>query len=75
MHMRIQKKKPKGENEMTDAPEGTTYLNFETFMEVDLRVGKISAVEDHPNADRLFVVTLEDGTEETGQQNTTTDMY
>ena len=58
------KKKTKGENEMTDAPEGTTYLNFETFMEVDLRVGKISAVEDHPNADRLFVVTLEDGTEE-----------
>lgn len=58
------KKKSKGENDMTDAPEGTTYLNFETFMEVDLRVGKISAVEDHPNADRLFVVTLEDGTEE-----------
>lgn len=58
------KKKTKGENDMTDAPEGTTYLNFETFMEVDLRVGKISAVEDHPNADRLFVVTLEDGTEE-----------
>ena len=49
---------------MTGAPEGTTYLNFETFMEVDLRVGKISAVEDHPNADRLFVVTLEDGTDE-----------
>ena len=32
-------------------------------MEVDLRTGKITAVEDHPNADRLFVVTLEDGTE------------
>ena len=59
-----QKKKSKGENEMTDAPEGTTYLNFETFMEVDLRVGKISAVDDHPNADRLFVVSLDDGTEE-----------
>ena len=58
------KKKSKGENDMTDAPEGTTYLNFETFMEVDLRVGKISAVDDHPNADRLFVVTLDDGTEE-----------
>ena len=57
------KKKSKGEKDMTDAPEGTTYLNFETFMEVDLRTGKITAVEDHPNADRLFVVTLEDGTE------------
>lgn len=48
---------------MPEAPEGTTYLNFETFMEVDLRVGKITNVEDHPNADRLYVVTIDDGTE------------
>jgi len=48
---------------MPEAPEGTTYLNFETFMEVDLRVGKITHVEDHPNADRLYVVTIDDGTE------------
>ena len=39
---------------MNEAPEGTTYLNFETFMEVDLRVGVISSVEDHPDADRLL---------------------
>jgi methionyl-tRNA synthetase len=48
---------------MTEAPEGITYLEFDTFMKVDLRVGKITAVEDHPNADRLFVVTLDDGSE------------
>ena len=47
---------------MTEAPEGTTYLNFETFMEVDLRVGMITSVEDHPNADRLYVVKLDDNT-------------
>ena len=47
---------------MNEAPEGTTYLNFETFMEVDLRVGVISSVEDHPDADRLYVVKLDDGT-------------
>lgn len=59
------KKKPKMEmNNMTEAPEGTAYLNFETFMEVDLRIGRISSVEDHPNADRLYVVRLDDGTEE-----------
>ena len=46
---------------MTEAPEGTTYLNFETFMEVDLRVGEILSVEEHPNADRLFVVSIDDG--------------
>ena len=46
---------------MTDAPEGITYLEFDTFMEVDLRVGKIVSVDDHPNADRLYVVSIDDG--------------
>ena len=45
-------------------PEGITYLEFETFMEVELRVGKICSVEDHPNADRLYVVKLDDGSNE-----------
>lgn len=49
---------------MTEAPEGITYLNFETFMEVDLRVGEILSVEEHPNADRLFVVSIDDGSED-----------
>ena len=48
---------------MNEAPEGITYLNFETFMQVDLRVGKILTVENHPNADRLYVVTIDDGSE------------
>ena len=30
-------------------------------MKVELRTGKIVSVEDHPNADRLFVITLDDG--------------
>ena len=33
-------------------------------MKVELRVGKIVSVEDHPNADKLYVVTLDDGTEQ-----------
>ena len=49
---------------MTEAPEGIAYLNFETFMEVDLRVGKITVVEDHPDADRLYVVSLDDSSED-----------
>lgn len=57
------KSKSKEKKTMTEAPEGITYLEFDTFMKVDLRVGKITAVEDHPNADRLFVVTLDDGSE------------
>ena len=54
------KKKTK---EVKILPEGTTYLDFETFMEVELRVGKIVSVENHENADKLFVVNLDDGTE------------
>ena len=53
------KKSTKEEKKM---PEGITYLNFETFMEVELRVGKIISVEDHTNADKLYVVKLDDGT-------------
>ena len=55
----------KKENEkMTDAPEGTTYLKFDTFMEVEMRTGTITNVTDHPNADKLYVVSINDGTDE-----------
>jgi len=49
---------------MSKAPEGTTFLNFETFMSVELRTGTITAVEDHPNADKLYVVKIDDGTDD-----------
>ena len=54
------KKKKKDVKKM---PEGTTYLDFETFMEVELRVGKITSVTNHENADKLYVVKIDDGTE------------
>jgi methionyl-tRNA synthetase len=49
---------------MTEAPEGTTYLNFETFMEVEMRTGTITEVMNHPDADKLYVVSIDDGTED-----------
>ena len=55
--------KKEKKNMKEEQPEGIAYLEFETFMEVELRVGKIISVEDHPNADRLYVVKLDDGTE------------
>ena len=33
-------------------------------MEVELRVGKITEVTDHDNADKLFVVSIDDGSAE-----------
>ena len=56
--------KKEKKNMEKDAPEGIEYLDFDTFMKVELRVGKIVSVEDHPNADKLYVVTLDDGTEQ-----------
>ena len=55
--------KKEKKNMKEEPPEGIAYLEFETFMEVELRVGKILSVENHPNADRLYVVKLDDGTE------------
>jgi len=54
----------KVETKMEKAPEGTTYLDFETFMQVELKTGTITSVEDHPNADKLYVVHIDDGTDD-----------
>ena len=55
--------KKEKKNMEKEAPEGIEYLDFDTFMKVELRVGRILSVEDHPNADRLYVVHLDDGSE------------
>ena len=54
----------KKNKEVKEMPEGTTYLDFETFMEVELKVGKITSVSNHDNADKLYVVSIDDGTDE-----------
>ena len=61
----IGKKQNKKDGEdMEKAPEGTIFLDFETFIKVDMRTGTIKAVDDHPDADKLYVVSIDDGTDE-----------
>jgi len=36
-------------------------INIEDFKKMELRVGEIKEVEDHPNADRLYVVKVDLG--------------
>jgi methionyl-tRNA synthetase len=39
-------------------------ITIEEFAKIELRVATIKAVEPHPNADRLFVLKIDLGTEE-----------
>jgi len=48
--------------EASQAP-ATNYIDFEDFLKVDLRVGKIVEVAEHPNADRLLVLQVDMGSE------------
>tara|TARA_B100000945_G_scaffold306203_1_gene293432 strand:- start:3658 stop:5862 length:2205 start_codon:yes stop_codon:yes gene_type:complete len=44
---------------------GDGLIDFEDFVKVEMRTGKILSVEDHPNADKLFVVEIKDGPDST----------
>ena len=43
------------------SPAGDTQIAIADFQRVALRVGVITAAEDHPNADRLLVLTVDIG--------------
>jgi len=36
-------------------------ISIDDFRKVELRIGQVKAVEDHPNADRLYVISVEIG--------------
>lgn len=36
-------------------------LTFDQFKQIDLRVGTITAIEDHPNANKLYVLKVDMG--------------
>ena len=42
-------------------PEPKPQITFEDFAKVDLRVAKILKAENHPSADRLFKLQVDDG--------------
>ena len=41
--------------------EGVAFVDFDTFASVELRIGKVISVDDHPDADRLYVVKISEG--------------
>jgi methionyl-tRNA synthetase len=38
-------------------------ISFEDFQDVDMRIGRVTSVEDHPDADKLYVVEVDLGDE------------
>ncbi len=38
-------------------------ISFDEFKKLDLRIGKVLSVEDHPNADKLYVLKVDIGGE------------
>jgi methionyl-tRNA synthetase len=55
----------KDNDESPGPDDGGGYIDFEDFMKVEMRTGKIVSVEDHPNADKLFVITIDEGHDST----------
>ena len=55
----------KDNDESPSPDDGDGYIDFEDFMKVEMRTGKIVSVEDHPNADKLFVITIDEGYDST----------
>ena len=45
----------------TATPEAKPQITFDDFAKLDLRIATITQAEDHPNADRLFKLQLDDG--------------
>ncbi|MFP3938138.1 MAG: methionine--tRNA ligase subunit beta [Phycisphaerae bacterium] len=49
-----------GRGTMSDKPT----VSFDDFTKLDLRVGKVTEVKDHPNADKLLVLSVDLGDEQ-----------
>ncbi|MFB6191529.1 MAG: methionine--tRNA ligase subunit beta, partial [Candidatus Nanohaloarchaea archaeon] len=62
----VEDKKEDEEDEEQEA-EGvkmTGDISFEEFQDLDIRIGEVLEVEEHPNADRLYKVQLDVGDEQ-----------
>ena len=39
-------------------------ISFDEFKNVDIRIARVKSVENHPNADKLYVLKIDIGDEE-----------
>jgi methionyl-tRNA synthetase len=62
-----EKKSAKAKKNASKQQEGNGFIEFEDFQKLDLRVGTVTGVEVHPDADRLLLVQVDMGEEEPRQ--------
>ena len=46
----------------------TDYISFNDFKKMDIRIGTIKSVKDHPDADKLYLILVDFGKEESDRQ-------
>lgn len=46
----------------------TEYVSFKDWSKIDIRVGKIQAVKQHPNAEKLYILLIDFAKEESDRQ-------
>ncbi|MBW2993464.1 hypothetical protein KY317_02730 [Candidatus Woesearchaeota archaeon] len=44
------------------------FVSFKDFMKLDIRIGTIKSVKQHPDADKLYIILLEMGRDENDRQ-------
>ena len=60
----MQQQKAKQKNNHVGFNKRQSMVSFDDFNKLDLRVAKIIDAEDHPNADRLWVLRVDIGADE-----------
>lgn len=53
-----------GEDDETEGVKNADEISFDEFQDLDIRVAEVKSVEEHPNADRLYIVKLDAGDRE-----------
>jgi methionyl-tRNA synthetase len=61
LFQKIETQKPNKEEILNSTMENVTTIGFEDFAKIDLRVAQITKVEEIPNADKLYKLTLDVG--------------